>query len=57
MVGLERLISWLSALISTGGLMHQAPGIQWLTTSLPSKRDKINSKARESDMGGRKAYL
>jgi hypothetical protein len=31
--------------------MHQAPWTQWLTTSLPSKRDKINSKASQSDPG------
>jgi hypothetical protein len=33
--------------------MHQAPWIQWLTTSLPSKSDKINSKASQSCPGAR----
>jgi hypothetical protein len=32
--------------------MHQAPWTQWLTTSLPSKRDKINSKVSQSHTGG-----
>jgi hypothetical protein len=33
--------------------MHQAPWTQWLTTSLPSKRDrdKINSKASQPHPG------
>jgi hypothetical protein len=33
--------------------MHQAPWAQWLTTSLPSKNDKINSKASQSCPGAR----
>jgi hypothetical protein len=56
MVGLERLISWLPALISAVGLIHQAPWIQWLTASLPSKRDKINSKASQSDPGAKLVF-
>jgi hypothetical protein len=33
--------------------MHQVPWTQWLTTSLPSKRNKINSKASQSCPGAR----
>jgi hypothetical protein len=37
--------------------MHQAASwTQWLTTSLPSKRDKINSKASQSCPGARPIF-
>ena len=51
MAGLERLISWLPALISTGGLIHHASWTPSVDLGPGPKRGKMNIEASQSYAG------
>jgi hypothetical protein len=56
MVDLERLISWLSALISTGGLMHQAPWTP-VANDLVAVEKRQDKQQGKSIVSGTRAYF